>query len=52
MFGSIQNLLDKVAPPDATTYGAVNFNPRHVGGGIGRCCTVGLKHEFFQDYVT
>jgi iron complex outermembrane recepter protein len=47
VFGSIQNLFDKVAPLDPTTYGAVNFNPLHVSGAIGRYYTVGLKYKFF-----
>jgi iron complex outermembrane receptor protein len=46
VFGSIQNLFDKVAPLDPTTYGAVNFNPLHVSGAIGRYYTVGLKYKF------
>jgi iron complex outermembrane receptor protein len=47
VFGSIQNLFDKVAPLDPTTYGGVNFNPLHVSGAIGRYYTVGLKYKFF-----
>jgi len=46
LFGSIQNLTDKVAPLDPTTYGAVNFNPLHASGAIGRYYTVGLKYKF------
>ena len=46
VFGSIQNLLDKIAPLDPTTYGAVNFNPLHLSGAIGRYYTVGLKYKF------
>ena len=46
LFGSIQNLFDRVAPLDPQTYGAVNFNPMHVSGAIGRFYTVGLKYKF------
>jgi iron complex outermembrane receptor protein len=46
VFGSIQNLTDKVAPLDPTTYGAVNFNPLHVSGAIGRFYTLGAKYKF------
>ena len=46
LFGSIQNLFDRVAPLDPQTYGAVNFNPMHVSGAVGRYYTVGLKYRF------
>jgi iron complex outermembrane receptor protein len=47
IFGSIQNLFDRVAPLDPTTYGSVNFNPLHISGAIGRYFTVGLKYKFY-----
>jgi len=47
VFGSIQNLFDRVAPLDPTTYGAVNFNPLHVSGAIGRFYTIGVKYKFY-----
>ncbi|MGO4774006.1 TonB-dependent receptor [Lysobacter sp. 2RAB21] len=46
VFGSIQNLTDKIAPLDAFTYGAVNYNPMHSSGAIGRYFTVGVKYSF------
>ena len=46
IFGSVQNLFDRVAPLDPTTYGAVNFNPLDISGAIGRYYTVGLKYTF------
>ncbi len=46
VFGSIQNLFDRVAPLDPHTYGSVNFNPLHVSGAIGRFYTLGMKYKF------
>lgn len=46
IFGSIQNLFDRVAPLDPTTYGGVNFNPLHISGAIGRFYNVGLRYKF------
>ena len=46
VFASIQNLFDKIAPLDPTTYGAVNYNPMHYSGAVGRYFTVGIRYEF------
>ncbi len=46
VFGSIQNLTDKIAPLDPLTYGAINYNPMHSSGAIGRYFTVGVKYNF------
>ncbi|QQP94662.1 TonB-dependent receptor [Lysobacter enzymogenes] len=46
VFGSIQNLTDKIAPLDPLTYGAINYNPMHSSGAIGRYFTVGVKYDF------
>lgn len=46
LFGSVQNLTDKIAPLDPLTYGAVNYNPLHSSGAIGRYFTVGVRYEF------
>jgi iron complex outermembrane receptor protein len=46
VFGTVQNLFDRVAPFDPTTYGALNFNPLDISGAIGRYYTVGLKYTF------
>ncbi len=46
IFGSIQNLFDRVAPLDATTYGGISYNPLDASGAMGRYYTVGLKFTF------
>ncbi|MGO4778821.1 TonB-dependent receptor, partial [Lysobacter sp. 2RAB21] len=46
VFGSIQNLTDKIAPLDPLTYGAINYNPMHSSGAIGRYFTLGVKYTF------
>ncbi|KMM75291.1 TonB-dependent receptor [Xanthomonas sp. NCPPB 1128] len=43
---SVENVFDRIAPLDPTTYGAVNYNPLHVSGAIGRYFTVGAKYTF------
>lgn len=43
---SLQNAFDKIAPLDPTTYGAVNYNPMHFSGAVGRYFTVGVRYEF------
>ena len=43
---SLQNAFDKIAPLDPTTYGAVNYNPMHYSGAVGRYFTVGIRYEF------
>ncbi len=46
VFGSIQNLTDKVAPLDPTTYGAISYNPLDISGAIGRYYNIGLRYQF------
>lgn len=46
IFGTIQNLFDKVAPLDPTTYGAINYNPLDISGAIGRFYSAGLRYQF------
>ncbi|WP_266168735.1 TonB-dependent receptor [Dyella subtropica] len=46
IFGSVQNVTDKTAPLDPLTYGAVNYNPLHSSGAIGRYYTIGAKYTF------
>jgi iron complex outermembrane receptor protein len=46
IFGSIQNLFDKMAPIDPLTYGAQAFNPLDFEGARGRMYTVGARYTF------
>ena len=46
IFASVLNVTDKIAPLDPLTYGAVNYNPMHFSGAIGRYFTVGAKFTF------
>jgi iron complex outermembrane recepter protein len=46
LFGSVQNLFDRVPPFDPLTYGAVGYNPLDNSGAVGRFYTVGLRHKF------
>ncbi|RUL70387.1 TonB-dependent receptor [Dyella choica] len=46
VFGTIQNVFDKIAPIDPQTYGALNYNPLDYSGAIGRYFTVGAKYTF------
>jgi iron complex outermembrane receptor protein len=46
LFGTIQNLFDKVAPLDPLTYGAQSYNPLDYSGALGRYFSVGLRHKF------
>jgi iron complex outermembrane receptor protein len=46
VFGSVENALDRVAPLDPHTYGAVNYNPLDAAGAIGRYFTLGLSFTF------
>lgn len=46
IFGSVQNVTDRIAPLDPLTYGAVNYNPLHYSGAIGRYFTLGAKYTF------
>ncbi len=44
--GSIQNLLDAVAPFDPLTYGAVSYNPLDYSGAVGRYFSLGMRYKF------
>lgn len=46
IFASVLNAIDKIAPLDLFTYGAVNYNPMHSSGAIGRSFTLGAKYTF------
>jgi iron complex outermembrane receptor protein len=46
VFGTVENVLDRKAPLDQRTYGAVNYNPMHWAGAIGRYYTLGMKYSF------
>ncbi len=46
IYGSIQNLLNRVAPLDTVTYGGINYNPMDSSGAMGRYFSVGLKYSF------
>jgi len=43
IFGSVQNVFDRTAPLDPATYGAINYNPLHFSGAVGRYFTLGAK---------
>jgi iron complex outermembrane receptor protein len=46
VFGSIQNVADKVAPLDPLTYGATSYNPLDYAGAVGRLFTLGARYTF------
>ena len=46
IFGSVQNVFDRIAPLDPATYGAINYNPLHYSGAIGRYFTLGAKYTW------
>jgi iron complex outermembrane receptor protein len=46
VFGSIQNLFDKIAPLDPLTYGAQAYNPLDYEGARGRFYTLGARYSF------
>ncbi|MDB5906254.1 MAG: tonB-dependent Receptor Plug domain protein [Massilia sp.] len=46
LFGTIQNVFDKIAPLDPLTYGAVSYNPLDYNGALGRYVSLGLRHRF------
>jgi iron complex outermembrane recepter protein len=46
VFGSIQNLFDKIAPLDPLTYGAQAYNPLDYQGAVGRYVTLGARYTF------
>ena len=43
LFGSVQNVTDRIAPLDPTTYGALNYNPLDFSGAMGRFYSLGLR---------
>ncbi|MDQ1816131.1 TonB-dependent receptor [Massilia sp. CCM 9210] len=46
LFGSINNLFDKVAPLDPLTYGGMSYNPMDASGAIGRYFKAGARYQF------
>jgi len=46
IYGSIQNLFDKVAPLDPLTYGGLSYNPMDATGAIGRFFKIGARAQF------
>jgi iron complex outermembrane receptor protein len=46
VFGSIENLFDKIAPLDPLTYGAQAYNPLDFQGAVGRTFTLGARYTF------
>jgi iron complex outermembrane receptor protein len=46
LFGSVQNLFDKIAPLDPLTYGAQAYNPLDYEGARGRYFTLGARYSF------
>jgi len=46
LFGTIQNVFDKIAPLDPLTYSATSYNPLDYSGALGRYFSVGMRHKF------
>jgi len=46
VFGSIENVFDKVAPLDPLTYGAQAYNPLDYAGARGRFFQLGARYSF------
>ena len=46
VFGTIENLFDKVAPLDPLTYGAQAYNPLDYAGAVGRTFSLGARYTF------
>ncbi|UGQ45515.1 TonB-dependent receptor [Massilia endophytica] len=46
LFGSVSNVLDKIAPLDPLTYGAMSYNPMDSSGAIGRYLKLGARYSF------
>ena len=46
VFGSINNLFDKIAPLDPLTYGGMSYNPMDATGAIGRYFKLGARYQF------
>jgi iron complex outermembrane receptor protein len=46
IYGSIQNLFDRVAPLDPLTYGGLSYNPMDASGAVGRYFKAGARYQF------
>jgi len=46
LFGSVQNLFDRVPPLDVQTYGAVSYNPLDYSGAVGRFFRAGVRARY------
>ncbi len=46
VFGSINNVFDKIAPLDPLTYGGMSYNPMDASGAIGRYFKVGMRYSY------
>jgi len=46
VFGTVENLFDKVAPLDPLTYGAQAYNPLDYLGAVGRTFSLGARYTF------
>jgi iron complex outermembrane receptor protein len=46
VFGSIQNITNKLPPIDPLTYGATSYNPSDFAGARGRLFTLGARYTF------
>ncbi len=46
VFGTVENLFDKVAPLDPLTYGAQAYNPLDYLGAVGRTFKLGARYTF------
>ncbi len=46
LFGSINNVFDKIAPLDPLTYGGISYNPMDASGAIGRYFKAGARFTF------
>lgn len=46
IYGSINNLLNRVAPLDTVTYGGINYNPMDASGAMGTYFSLGLRYSF------
>ncbi|WP_229260620.1 TonB-dependent receptor [Duganella alba] len=46
LYASMNNVLDRIAPLDALTYGGMSFNPMDASGATGRYVKVGLQYKF------
>ncbi|MFD2366315.1 TonB-dependent receptor [Pseudoduganella sp. GCM10020061] len=46
IYGSVNNLFDKIAPLDPLTYGGMSYNPMDASGAIGRYFKIGARYSF------